>query len=256
MLGVNLRRSICILVLWLYAHIAGAAGSSPGEKAVVVLFDLSGSASTDQTREEYLQTFDQVIRTIRPGDVLLADGITGTSLTESFPAVREEFDLLPEFNAFVDNRLEYKRRVKAMRERMKERLMAARGGVENMLKRPATRSQTEILSALLAAERGFSSFPRPRKVLVLASDMVEESALANFASSAPPPGLGRQMVEKHRKAGVLPDLTGVRVCAAGAKAETSDRFFAIKSFWQDYVSGCGASLEDRDYGRTLLQPPQ
>jgi hypothetical protein len=92
---------------------------------------------------------------------------------------------------------------------------------------------------------------RPTKVLVLLSDMIEDSDMGNFERLQLDDSLTRREIERQRKAGLLPDLRGVRVYVVGANAVPMDRAAAIERFWRSYFSTCGATLGPGAYSRAL-----
>ena len=225
------------------AGLRQAAGATEA-KVVVVLFDGSGSAQTDAVRKLYQEAFDQVVKAVRPGDILAADVIADHPLTESTFPVNVEFEEGP-------NRL-----VTEARTRQKRADVAKR--VRDLLSRPEAVKSTRILDAILVVSRVFRNYDRPRKVLVLCSDMIEESERYNFLRQPPTATAIDRIVGEERTAGRLPELRGVRVYVVGAGAGTysrlpADHHVRVEKFWLQYFKATGAELDKVRYGASLIE---
>lgn len=225
-------------------------------KVVFVLFDVSASVASPETRERYREAFRQIVDHIEGGDVLVADMLGDNPLAQSSFPVNVEF---APFEPTTDNdllvrkqRQEFDRKVAAERDRAAELAEPLLAGPANGARR------THVLDALLLAERVFANYPRPRRVLVLFSDMIEDSERGNFAKSVPPAGLGSTTAESDRSKGRLPKLDGVRVYVVGAastrpEAGASDQFLAVQRFWTDYLKVAGADVAAERYGAALVR---
>jgi hypothetical protein len=84
--------------------------------------------------------------------------------------------------------------------------------------------------------------------LLVLSDMVEESAAANFHRTAPTPEQAGRLIATLRQRKLLPDLQGVAVHVVGASGRDAAHKARIGEFWQAYFAATGATL--RAYGRS------
>src|SRR2546425_12149266 len=90
---------------------------------------------------------------------------------------------------------------------------------------------TDIFSSLLIAQKLFHDEPR-RKVLVLMSDMIEDTPEYNFEKIAwSPSAVEKLLVELEAKA-LIPKLLGVCVYVSGASAKSAALAEDIARFWE------------------------
>lgn len=215
-------------------------------KVVFVLFDISDSTKKGETRNRYLEDFKVVLNKINPGDVIVADRIAEASITKSTFPVKEEFEK-PSF--FEGGPL----KDKMLKKRHNERKDKIINDVEKIiLKQDVKVPYTDILSSLHIAEKVFKSYKRNKYVLVIMSDMLEESSDYNFAKKTLTEKRINEIISIEKKKKRIPDLTNVKVYVTGATAENRDRFFAIQNFWLRYFKECGANLSKENYGSALL----
>ena len=158
-------------------------GHTEASKTIFVLFDLSGSTAKDEIRKEYLKNFKMIVdlqgikqdfnkSMLRPGDVIVADIISGNSITDStFPILKE----FKNFSYWTDNKFRYG---KYFRDNKEKLISKAEALLFNQRRKIMT---TDIMSALRVAERIFRIFKKDGAVLVIMSDMIEESRDYNFA---------------------------------------------------------------------------
>lgn len=123
--------------------------------------------------------------------------------------------------------------------------------------RAGLRSGTDILGALHAAAGRFPGSDGRRRILVVFSDMIQESAELDLRGLARTGAEGAQVeFEGLSAAGRIPDLLGTQVLAVGAgetgaATGTDDPayFRAVRGFWQQLFEAAGASLDaERHYG--------
>ena len=235
-----------IVAIALFAFLTSCSPGK-GKKLIFVLFDVSGS--TISRREAYNNEFNKLIlSSLKSGGRIIADRITDNPLAQSsFPV---NFKILS-YNPLGD---ETEREDKNQFERD-----LATTTIANLLSSSNRRiMRTKIFDSLKLAERVFNSYPEYKKrILVIFSDMIEESDEYNFKRDVLDDSKIKKIIEeqKQSKSG-LPNLTGVRVYITGATATskgglTTDRINAIKNFWISYYSTCGADVID--YGPTLLR---
>ena len=108
---------------------------------------------------------------------------------------------------------------------------------------------TYILDAISATNQLFAQARAQRQALTLMvlSDMIEESPVANFARGTIDNGYATRLIDKRRIQGLLPDLHGVRVYVAGAGGKSGEQMARVQSFWTTFFSATGAEL--KEYGR-------
>ncbi len=215
-------------------------------KVVFVLFDISDSTKKGEIRKRYLEDFKAVLNKINPGDVIVADRIAEASITKSTLPVKEEF----EKPSFLEGG---PLKDKMLKKRHTERKDKIINNVEKtILTQNVKVPYTDILSSLHIAEKVFKSYKRDRYILVIMSDMIEESKDYNFARENLTGKRIAEIITNEKKKHMLPDLINVKVYVTGATAENRDRFFAIQNFWLRYFKECGASLSKENYGGSLL----
>jgi hypothetical protein len=111
--------------------------------------------------------------------------------------------------------------------------------------------KTNILSSLNVAQQLFDGDVR-EKVLVILSDMIEDSDRYNFERLRLTKQEEQKILAEQRERGELPDLRGVLVCVAGANAPTTERFKDVEGFWLLYLTATGADANDSRYGHWLM----
>jgi len=222
-------------------------------KTVFVLFDLSESTAQSSIRQEYLEGFMKIvdIREVRndlkesflqPGDVLVADIISDNSVSGSTFPILKEFQ---KYSFWRDNYLMFKKRLRTEKEEQ-----AAKA--EKILFNPERKVMyTDILSSLRIAERVFKRFKRDENILVIFSDMKEESKEYDFSRERLTDSRIDEIIRKERVKG-LPELKGVQVYVAGANADNRGQFRNIQKFWIKYFKACGGILEEKNYGRGFI----
>ena len=224
----------------------GHAERAPEPKSVVVLMDASMSTANSPARDAYAQALETVMATLKPGDAFYAGWITDRSAGELSIPVRLE---IPNPAPHAKNSV-YKR---AERKKLEAATCAlvesARTLLAVELQKPHTGvNDTHIMTSLALAERVFSKLGRPRNVLVLLSDMLEDSDRLDFDEDNLAATARTKIISVERASGRLPVLTGAHVYVVGATAENDDRIFAVRDFWIEYFAATGAQLLREDYG--------
>lgn len=231
--------------------LAGCSRESGTQRVTVVLFDLSGSTGAGAIRDQYIKDFTKVLDAVAAGGIIAADIIDDNPLAHSSYPINESFD---RYDPLKENKLDYDRRIRAQRDAV---VKAAEAIVR---KRPSSRRGTSVLDGLQLAERVFETFEGDRNLLVVFSDMIEQSRRYNFAGENLTATRIGQIIARERSAGRLPDLRGVDVCVVGAGASQSgglstEKILSIREFWLEYFKAAGASLPKERYGSALLKCP-
>jgi len=235
-------------------------------KTVVLLCDLS--ESTKHVRNFYLDSFKTVLSSISHGDVLVMAKITEASITEPSIPIKKEFPPFvakdkmgnPTDNPVIVRRLK-EEADKNLEETKSELLKIAttlvRGseppiGDRPEVKEPSKRIlRTDIFSSLHVAAGLFKEYKRDKSILVVLSDMIEESSDYDFKKEHLTERRIEAIIRKEKAADRLPDLRGVKVYVVCAGVTTKDMFFALQRFWLRYFKECGADLKKERYASAL-----
>lgn len=229
---------------------AGCGKPAPA-RVTVVLFDLSASTSAEAIRQQYLTDFGKVLGAMTAGGAIAADIIDDNPLAHSSYPINETFE---RYQPMKENKLDYDRRMHEKRDAVIKEAEAI------VRKRPSGRPGTNVLDALQLAERVFLAHKEDQKLLVIFSDMIEQSRRYDFTGENLTAARIDQIIARERSAGRLPDLHDVEVCVAGAGAEKSggmpaEKFLSIREFWFQYFEAVGANLPKERYGAALLKCP-
>jgi hypothetical protein len=122
--------------------------------------------------------------------------------------------------------------------------------------RASFRSGTDLVGGLHAAAARFPNGGEGRRVLVIFSDMIQESAELNIRSLARTGENGIvPMLETIASAKRFPALTGVTVVVVGAgetganQGDDAAFFRTVRSFWKQFFDRSGATIDaERNYG--------
>lgn len=234
-----MRLRLVPLLIGLAAAATGCISRQPAPgPAVAVLVDLSGSARPAQ--ERYLADFRRVLDALQGTERLYAFGITANSGVS--PLAFDMAFQVSNGNAYT-RKVQLKRTTGEAAVRFGEFLEATR----------LDGSGTAIIDALRHAADVLAKLPpEQEKVLVVLSDMIEQSELHDFTGLAA--AEAHELAGQHQKQGKVPDLKGVRVYVAGITdgngALPSSRVQAIRGFWEKFFEAAGARLEW--YGPSLV----
>lgn len=230
---------------------AGCGGKSAPARVTMVLFDLTATTNSGSIRQQYLKDFSKVLNDAAAGGVITADIIDDNPLAHSSFLINESFDA---YEPLKENKLDYDRRIRQKREAVIKEAEAV------VRKRTSGRPGTNVIDALQAAERVFATFDEHVKLLVIFSDMIEQSKRYNFAVENLTAARIEQIIARERSAGRLPELHDVEVCVVGAGATrtgglSTEKLLGIREFWLQYFEAAGANLPKQRYGSSLLKCP-
>ena len=220
-------------------------------KCVCALFDLSYSTHRKDVRRSYAADMRKIMKKMRPGDVLVAGLITQKSISELSFCVQYEFN---KFKATTDNPL-YK---KAERRQYLDSMQAIKDSLLTVVDSTLFRShnrimKTEIMGALQVADRIFRVYDLPNNILVIMSDMIEDSQFYRFQNENLSDRRIQVIINNEKKNERLPSLTNVKVYVTGATAKNRKRQLLIQKFWQEYFQACGADLAPENYGSVMVR---
>src|SRR3989442_6459052 len=204
-------RRVLILSALLLLVAAGCGGKSAQGRVTTVLFDLSGSTSAQAIRQQYLRDFTKILDTVASGGVIAADIIDDNPLAHSTYPINASFD---RYEPLKENKLDYERRVHQQRDAVMKQADA-------IVRKPPGRPGSAVIDAMQLAERVFSTFEGDHKLLVIFSDMIEQSGHYDFTGENLTAARIGQIIAKEQSAGRLPELQDVEVCVVGAGGATS-----------------------------------
>jgi len=227
-------------------------GQKPPAAAVFVLFDLTGCIKDAAIQKRYEQGFTEMVAAVgqvKGGALVKGDKIThNTMATASYP-ITATFPAFGVMKAQADVEDEIKDATKALGEQAKA-----------LLGEKPEQPNTDLMNAFQLADKVFNGeecSAAPQKLLVVFSDMIEQSGRYDFSGIPLDDEAVQKIIAKEREGMRLPKLDGVKVWVAGATASTgaglsSDRILQIQSFWLAYFKACGADLTKERYAPTLL----
>lgn len=224
--------------------------ASPLGPRVVVLADVSGSASGDQVRARYLEDFDVVVTWVSAQHGVVMGEVIGSNptLTSGLPI---NVDFRPS-TRLQGNPLYVEAQLKSKCE------LALRQLAEVLDRKPE--GGTDIFSTLELAARIFERSPRPsQQYLVMFSDMLQ-SVGTDFYTADLSDQHAQRILSTLKSSKRLPDLSGVRVHVTGAGMDSqnqvsADRNFAVERFWRTFFQATGATLAPGAYGSRLVSFP-
>jgi hypothetical protein len=222
-------------------------------KTLVLLCDFS--ESTKEVRALYLETFTKVLQSINLGDAIVMAKITDASITEPEMPIQESFKTVIR-NSITDNSLKKNKEEKEAKEQLEQKKKDMLVKAEQTLiptGLPEKRIlKTDIMSSLLVAEKVFSNFHRDKNVLLICSDMIEDSSRYNFEKAKLNDQKIQEIISKEKNEGRLPNLNGDSVYVIAAGKNNSDTFLTVQKFWLSYFKETGAQLPKEHYGSTLV----
>jgi len=234
------NRNVCAIVICFLAAVMCACSNDDKSKVILAFVDFSGSAKSH--RDLVVKDLQQVQAKLNPGDRFLIASITDRSLTEFNPILDQE---IPAFRFWADNDSEYKHRLQEIMKDIETR-------IQNLQQYNYLSPKTDILNTFIIAQKVFAHEQR-RKVLVLLSDMIENSESYNFERMRLTPEGIKEIIKSQRSKGLLPDLKGVHVYITGASAPSANKANEIEQFWIHYLHETGADFDDSRYASRLLR---
>jgi hypothetical protein len=242
-----MRVWLLILVSIVAAINGWAAQETDKSKTIFVLIDFSESVK--DARGHYQEALNKALAALRIGDRIIVWKITEKSEMEPKPLLDEDFPHPPPSpNEFYRKQalVKAQKQMTETREKIKDKM-------EALLKSTVSLSpRTSILSSLQVAERVFKQDKARKPVLLILSDMIEDSSDYDFSKEKLSDNRIKQIIEVERSKKGLPDLNGVKAYVAGARAPTRDQFSNIRNFWLRYFKECAAICPKENYGSALI----
>jgi len=210
-------------------------------RVMAVFVDMSGSTNKAR-RTVYRNAFDKIMENLQDGDRIVIGTITGRSFIDFKPAVDVE---LPKQSIWV-NRITYEQNQAKAKKKINN-------AVEYLLSTKRGTSHTEIINSLNIADRIFHNEKKRQKILVILSDMIQDSREYRFDRIKVSDTFTEKIIKKRKKQDLIPNLQTVKVYVAGASAANTKKFRSIEKFWKRYFAACGANFSKHRYGHTLLE---
>ncbi len=209
-------------------------------RVIVVFVDMSGSTNRAR-RTVYNESFEKIYQNLQQGDRIVVGTITSRSYIDFKPVVDAE---IPKQSIWV-NRIQFEQNFAKTKENVRKE-------VNQLLSNKKGTPYTEILNSLNIADTIFHNEKR-QKILVILSDMVQDSKEYNFDRVRVTEKYTSDIIRYRQKQKLIPNLTDVKVYVAGASASDSKKFRSIEKFWARYFSVTGADFSSHRYGHSLLE---
>ncbi|MBL8347520.1 MAG: hypothetical protein JNN03_18945 [Rubrivivax sp.] len=206
-----------------------------GARLTVVLLDTTSSVAADD-RAVYERAFQSLLAAARPGDRIVLAAVADRPASRFVPVADVRWPSAG--NAMLNE---------ARARKARAELGATFGTV---LAPPATAAKgTYLIDAVAASAEYLAQARKAGQAghLVVLSDMIEESPVANFAIAAVDAAQAGRIAAAQRRAATFPDLKGVRVHVVGASGRDARQMAGIRAFWRAYLADAGAEV--LDYGR-------
>ncbi len=209
-------------------------------RVMAVFVDMSGSTNRAR-RTLYRNAFEKIYQNLQQGDRIIVGTITGRSYIDFKPVVDAE---IPKQSLWV-NRISYEQNMAKTKKDIQTE-------VEKLLSRKRGTPHTEIINSLNIADKIFHNEKR-QKILIILSDMVQDSKEYNFERVKVTNQYTSQIIRKRQEQNLIPKLDSVKVYVAGASAADPKKFRSIEKFWNRYFAACGADFSLHRYGHSLLE---
>ncbi|MGH7324269.1 MAG: hypothetical protein ACREJ9_06445 [Candidatus Rokuibacteriota bacterium] len=236
----------------------GCAPSTPAAAqrgtAVVVFIDFSSSIPGDDRTAYRREIEGEILPTLGAGDRLMIAPIHDRTLTEFRPLVDANLPVKPQFNGWFDNVMKHNRETREIEARAVQVKDRIKTDVAHVFSKRFASLQTDIFSSLIIAQKVFHE-ERRRKVLVLMSDMIEDSPIYRFDRMTWNADTTEKILTDLDAKALIPKLPGVCVYVSGVSAKSADLAENIGRFWHAYFKRTGADMDPSRYAHVLLHWP-
>ena len=248
------RLAACSLALAILTFVGGCPKQELPKVTVVAMIDVSGSTTGAKgIRDQWSSEIQQALKAFAddsPGNASFtrAASITVASVTENSVAsgaiIQKE---LPASAGLLGVHSEEK---DARAKAVNECLSFVRKTLD------ASAGASDIMSAMNRAGKYFVPADKSPKLLLLFSDMVEQTPRYDFASDNLTQSRAKQIIEKEKSENRLPSLQGVQVwvsgfAAADAHGLSAGKIQQIQDFWIAYFQAAGANIDASRIDRIL-----
>ena len=212
-----------------------------GPRVLVVLVDMSGSTNRAR-RTVYSAAFEKIFQNLGQGDRIVIGTITSRSYIDFKPVVDAD---IPKESIWA-NRIQYEQDLAKTQKNIRKE-------VKRLLSRKKGTPYTEILNSLNIADTVFHNEKKRQKILVILSDMIQDSKEYKFDRVKVSNKYINNVIRQRQKQELIPDLSDVKIYVAGASASDSKKFRSIEKFWSRYFAATGANFSTHRYGHSLLE---
>lgn len=222
----------------------------PNPRIFVILYDISGSTASENIRRTYSENSRIIFSRLTHGDALYAALISDKSISELRFPVSISF---PPLTYKTDNPLYKSAEEKKANELlglMKDSLSEV---IQSLLFADRRIARTEIMGALQVADKIFKTYAYKKRVLVLMSDMIEDSQSYNFDKENLTDERIQSIIEAERTNARLPDLREVKIYITGASAPNATKYIQTAKFWQAYFQASNAIFTSERYGAAMIR---
>lgn len=238
----QLQRLLCLFSL---SACEGQKDPSELSKNVTVLVDFS--ASTKNARPYYSDAWKKIMTKVKLNDHIFVWKISAHSAMEPAALIDEAFiPAEPPKNNF-----QKRQAAQSMLKKIEE----AKDNILMIMDSETKFSgRTAIFDSLQVVERSFKNNKRDRSMLVIMSDMIEDSRY-NFERENLTDTRVEAIMENLKQKQLIADLAGATVYVVGASAtgtKANEKFNQVKKFWLRYFKETGANLPEENYGSTLI----
>jgi hypothetical protein len=230
------------------------AASRPTGTSIVVFIDFSGSIQSAERASYRRELQAEILPALAPGDRIVVAAIHDKTLTAFRPLAEATFPVTPAFNGWADNKLKHHRLLKATEQEVTATRDQLNHDVAQIFAKPYASAYTDIFSSLFIAEKLFDGDSR-RKVVVLMSDMIEDSPPYKFDTMSWKPGTTAKLLAELEAKRQIPNLEGVCVYVSGASAPRPELVGEIGRFWDAYFRRARADFDPSRYAHVLLHWP-
>jgi len=107
--------------------------------------------------------------------------------------------------------------------------------------------RTELLRSVRGTSRYLTAEKARKKILVILSDMLEDSAEYRFDKISLSETFTKSVIAKVKAQGLLPNLTKVEVYTQVPGVASPAKADQVERFWIAYLSACGAVISHQTY---------
>lgn len=218
---------------------AMAGSGKASSKLYVAFVDVSGSIDTYDAAQD---AWDKIRAALNPGDRVVLGRITANSYSEYRPILDVE---LPA-HSVTDKEID---RLEAEKQILGDIEQALQTAIE--VPKNGRPQRTDIFGALNVAADIFAMDAMRDGVLVLMSDMVEDTAEQNFSKCDFTPTFIESVIEERRSVGLLPDLLGARVYIVGPSGYDMRRTYQMRDFWTNFFMAANGVIPAGGYASRL-----
>lgn len=233
--------AVCVAVV-LGLGACTAASARPHRAAdttavIVVLIDTS--RSTPDPAREYGAAWRSIIEAAKGGDRLIVGIAAGKVARDESSALRHLIDReLPRYNGLIQNPLTYREELATIQRQLTKH-------VEDAFTQPRA-DRSDLIRSIRHAGRLLARAEQPRKVLVVLSDLLEDSRYI-FSRMTITPAVTDRIVAQLEDASELPNLRDVIVFTVVPGTVPSRKADEVARFWTTLLRYCGAWMPDENY---------